>query len=103
MHGNAHRIVYSDIVKLFTMFYLPLTGTLLTRESLPLSTLVQRISSACHFAWRNRATVYGIICCLWVQPKNIGSWLHANATSSLQPRGSCWKVGNGLPLLPHLG
>ena len=83
MRGNTRRIVYSDIVKLFTMLYLSLTGTLFPRESLPLSTLVQRISSACHFAWRNRAIVCGIICRLWVQSKNIGSWLHANATRSI--------------------
>ena len=66
MQGNTRRIVYWDIVKLFTMFYLPLTGTLLTRESIPLSTLVQRISSPCHFTWRHCATVCGIVCCIWV-------------------------------------
>ena len=83
MHGNAHRIIYSDFVKLFTMLRLPLTGTLFTRESLPLSTLVQRISSFGDYFGGDRATVCGIICGLWIQSKNIGSRLHANATSSL--------------------
>ena len=83
MHGNAHRIIYSDFVKLFTMLRLPLTGTLFTRESLPLSTLVQRISSFGDYFGGDRAIVCGIICGLWVQSKNIGSGLHANATSSL--------------------
>ena len=83
MHGNAHRIIYSDFVKLFTMLRLPLTGTLFTRESLPLSTLVQRISSFGDYFGGDRAIVCGIICGLWVQSKNIGSWLYANATSSI--------------------
>ena len=83
VRGNPRRIIYSDIVKLFTMFYLPLTGTLLPRESLPLSTLVQRISSFGDYFGGDRAIVCGIICGLWVQSKNFGSGLHANATSSI--------------------